>query len=53
MLYEVCINGDPELTLTYYGKVRFGYIGFSVGKSKTVDFSETIAVCDMQVGRYR
>ena len=28
--------------------------GFSTGKSKkTVDFSETIAPCDLKVGRYR
>ena len=27
--------------------------GFSMGKVKTVDFSETIAACDLKVGRCR
>ena len=36
----------------FYGKVIFGNLGFSMGKSeKTVDFSETIAVSDLKVGR--
>ena len=35
----------------FYGKVNFGYLCFSMGK--TVDFSETIAACDLKVGRCR
>ena len=35
----------------FYGKVKFGNLGFS--KVKTVDFSETIAACDLKVGIYR
>ena len=50
----VCSSDDPRVTLTYfYGKVKFGYLGFSMGKVKTVDFSETIAACDLKVGRCR
>ena len=37
----------------FYGKVKFGFLGFSMGKSETVDFSETIAACDLKVGRYQ
>ena len=33
--------------------VKFGNLGFSIGKVKTVNFSETIEVCDLKVGRYR
>ena len=32
---------------------KIGYLGFSMGKSKTMDFSETIAACDLKVGRCR
>ena len=43
---------DPQVTLTYFFKFR--YFGFSMGKKvKTVDFSETIAACDLTVGRCR
>ena len=37
----------------FYGKVKFGYFGFSLGKVKTVDFLETIAASDLNVGRCR
>ena len=37
----------------FYGKVKFGNLGFSIGKVKTVDFSETIAASDPKVGRCR
>ena len=38
----------------FYGKVKFGNLGFSIGKNvKTVDFSETIAASDLIVGRCR
>ena len=35
----------------FYGKVKFGYLGFSMGKSENSGFSETIAACDLKVGR--
>ena len=37
----------------FYGKVKFGNLGFSMVKVKTVDFSETIAASDLKVGRCR
>ena len=37
----------------FYGKVKFGNLGFYMGKVKTVDFSETIAASDLKVGRCR
>ena len=40
-----------ELDL-FYGKVIF-YLGFSIGKVKTVDFSEIIAPSDLKEGRSR
>ena len=33
--------------------VKFGNLSFSIGKSETVDFSETIAASDLKVGRSR
>ena len=33
-LYKIYINGDPGLTLTFYSKVKFRNLGFSVGKSE-------------------
>ena len=37
----VCSNDDPGSDPDlFYGKVKFGYLGFSIGKVKTVDFSE-------------
>ena len=37
----------------FYTNVKFGNLGFSMGKVKTVDFSETIAASDLKVGRCR
>ena len=34
-------------------KVKFDKIGFSIGKVKTLDFSESIAANDLKDGRYR
>ena len=45
--------GRFSQNLVFYGKVKFGNLGFSIEKVKTVDFSETIAACDLLVGRYR
>ena len=35
----------------FYGKVKFGPICFRMEKVKTMDFSETIVVYDIKVGR--
>ena len=35
----------------FYSKVKFGNLGFSGEKVKTVDFSETIGASDLKVGR--
>ena len=37
----------------FYGKVKFGNLGFSIGKSENSGFLETIEACDLKVGRYR
>ena len=37
----------------FNGKVKFGNIGFSIGKRETMDFSETIAASDLKVRRSR
>ena len=39
----------------FYGKVKFGNLGFFMGKGKNGDFSdsETIAASDLKVGRCR
>ena len=42
-------NDDPGVPLTYF-TARFG---FSRGKVKTVDFSETIAATDLKGSRSR
>ena len=37
----------------FYGKVKFGNLGFLWEKVKTVDFSESTAASDLKVGRCR
>ena len=37
----------------FYNKVKFGNMGFSIEKVKTVDYSETIAASDLKVGSSR
>ena len=37
----------------FYGKVKFENLGFSMGKRENSGFSETIAACDLKVGRCR
>ena len=32
----------------FYGKVKFGNLGFSIGKSENSGFSETIAASDLK-----
>ena len=50
--YQVCSNGDPWLALTYF-KARSNLVPYAFvwEKGKTMDFSETIVVCDIKVGR--
>ena len=37
----------------FYGKVKFGNLSFSMGKSENSGFLETIAASDLKVGRCR
>ena len=37
----------------FYGKVKFGNLGFFYGKSENSGLSETIAASDLKVGRCR
>ena len=37
----------------FYGKVKFENLGFSIGKGENSGFSETVAACDLEVGRCR
>ena len=50
--YQVCSNDDPELTLTYF-TARSNLVPYTFvwEKGKTMDFSETIVVYDVKVGR--
>ena len=50
--YQGCSNDDPELTLTYF-RARPNLVPYaSVWEyGKTMDFSETIVVYDVKVGR--
>ena len=50
----VCSNGDPGVTLTYFTtRSNLVTLAFQWEKVKTVDFSETIAACDLKVGIFR
>ena len=50
----VCSNDDPRVTLTYFtARSDLVTLAFLWEKVKTVDFSETIAACDLKVGRCR
>ena len=50
--YQDCSNDDPELTLTYFtarsNSVPYVFVW---EKGKTIDFSETVVVYDIKVGR--
>ena len=52
--YQICSNDDPGLTLTYFtarsNLVPYAFVWENV---KKMDFSETIVVCDIKVGRCR
>ena len=48
--YQGCSNDDPRLTLTYFtGRSNLVPNAFVWGKGKTMDFSETIVVCDLKL----
>ena len=50
--YQVCSNDDPGLTLTYF-RARSNLVPYAFvwEKGKTMDFSETIVVYHVRVGR--
>ena len=49
-----CPNDDPRITLAYFtARSNLVTYAFLWEKVKTVDFSETIAACDLKVGRCR
>ena len=51
--YQICSNDDPELTLTNFpARSNLVPYAFLWEKVKTMNFSETIVVCDTKVGRY-
>ena len=48
--YQVCLNDDLGLTLTYFmARSNLVPYAFVWEKGKTVDFSETIVVCDLKL----
>ena len=50
--YQICSNDCPGLTLTYFmARSILVPCAFILEKGKTMDFSETIAVYDVKVGR--
>ena len=50
----VCSNDDPGVSLTYFtARSNLVTYVFQWEKGKGVDFSETIAVSDLKVGRCR
>ena len=50
--YQVRSNDDPELTMTYFtARSNLVPYAFVWEKGKTMDFSETIVICDVKVGR--
>ena len=46
-LFKLWPLSDLDL---FYGKVKFGNIGFSMGKVKTVDYLGTNEACNLKVG---
>ena len=43
---NIACSNDDDVDL-FYGKVKFGYLGFSIGKGENNGFLETIAACDL------
>ena len=51
--YQVCSNDHPGLTLTYFtARSNLAPYAFVWEKGKIMDFSETIVVCDIKLGRF-
>ena len=51
--FQICSNDDPELTLTYFtAKPNLIPDVFVWEKGKIMDFSETMVVYDIKVGRF-
>ena len=51
--YQVGSNDVPELTLTYFtARSNLVPYAFAWEKGKTIDFSETVVVYNVRVGRY-
>ena len=50
--YQVCSNDDPGLTLTYFtARSNLVPYAFVWEKGKTMDFSETIVICDLKLAK--
>ena len=45
------VQGPSSDLDLFYGKVKFGNLGFSIAKSENSEFSETIAASDLTVSR--
>ena len=51
--YQVCSNDDPGLTMTYFmARSNLVPYAFVWEKGNIMDFSETIVVYDIRVGRF-
>ena len=51
--YQICSNDDPGLTMTYFmARSKFVPYAFVWEEGKTMDFSETIVVYNIKVGRW-
>ena len=46
-------GSQGELIVYPWSGVKFGNLGFSIGKSENSGFLETIEACDLKVGRCR
>ena len=46
--YQICSKDDTELTLTFYGKVKFDPLCFCMGKRWNNGFTESIVVYDIK-----
>ena len=50
--FQIYLNDDAELTLTYFtARTNFVPYAFVWQKDETMDFSETVVVYDIKVGR--
>ena len=48
LLIIVCSNDDLGLTLTYF-TTRSNFVTLACSREKKVDYSETIATCDLKL----